>query len=348
MAEAKKTSRKAQSTEANAKAENNTKRTTKKTEEAKTLKKAGKEAPKKLENIIEAEAIAEEIVIDEKELDANKSKLAKAGKRSAKALKEAEEKAFKQERKDKKEDQKEAPKKPPVIARSRLERRGKNFIKASELIDKSKNYTLKEALDLAIKTSPTKFDAAVELHIRLGVDPKQSDQNIRANLVLPAGTGKTTKVAVFGDTIGVTKAKAARADIAAGDEFLQELDKEKINFDVLIATPAVMPKLVKYAKLLGPRGLMPNPKSGTVTNDITKAVKEAKAGRVEYRADSAGIIHIAIGKVSFKTDKLFTNAEEIIKSIKANKPASIKGAYILSAFATTSMGPSIKITTTEL
>ncbi len=280
-----------------------------------------------------------------KEVAGEKPEVAKAGKRSAKALKETEVKAEKEARKSdaKTEDLVEKPKDVPKPPRSRLQRRSKNYRKVSELIDKSKIYDLKEALDLAIKTSPIKFDATVELHINLNVDPKQADQNIRGTVLLPAGTGKSARVAVFGEPDEVAAAKKAGADIAAGDEFLQQLDKELINFDVLIASPKVMGRLGKYAKLLGPKGLMPNPKSGTVTTDVAKAVSEAKAGRVEYRVDSSGIIHVGTGKVSFGTDKLGQNTEAVIASIKAAKPATIKGTFIKSAYLTTSMGPSIKL-----
>lgn len=279
--------------------------------------------------------------------DTEEKSLAKAGKRSAKALKEAEEQHAKEERKAQKAEAEEKPKPPQKPARSRLERRGKNFRKAAEQIEKGKKYGIAQAMDLAAKTNPVKFDASVELHIRLGVDPKHADQNIRGTVVLPAGTGKSVRVAVFSAEGDVEKAKKAGADIAASDEFLQQLDKEKLDFDVLIATPAMMPKLGKYARLLGPKGLMPNPKSGTVTADVAKAVQEAKAGRVEYRVDSTGIVHVSIGKVSFGPDKLTENARALLESIKNAKPASVKGTYVKSVFTTTSMGPSIAIDTTE-
>lgn len=278
------------------------------------------------------------------------AKTAKAGRRSAKAIKEAEELAKKETRKAK---VKTAEDEQPVVkaivrTRSKLERRGKKFQEVNRLVDKSREYTLKDSLELATKTNPAKFDATVELHIRLGVDPKQSDQNIRSNLVLPNGTGKTVRVAVFAEADKIEQAQKAGADIAASDEFLQQLDKSLIDFDVLIATPSCMPKLGKYARLLGPKGLMPNPKSGTVTNEVAKATKEAKAGRVEYRIDSNGIIHVAIGKVSFGTDKLLANAQAVIGNIKTARPASVKGTYILSVFIASTMGPGIKVQVNEL
>ena len=276
---------------------------------------------------------------------------AKAGKRSSKAITEQEEKEAKEERKagaKSGEPTDVKPKKPVKPARSRLERRSKKYREAAKLIDPTKHYTAKEAVELATKTSKVKFDATVELHVRLGVDPKQADQNIRDSLVLPAGTGKTVRIAVFADEDVAKEAKKAGADIAGSDDFLKQLDKGTINFDVLIATPTVMARLSKYARILGPKGLMPNPKSGTVTNDVAKAVKQAKAGRVEYRVDSTGIVHLGIGKVSFGSAKLNENLGAVIASIKQNKPNSIKAVYVRSVALTTSMGPSIKIAVSEL
>lgn len=278
---------------------------------------------------------------------------AKAGKRSEKGLKEAQEKEEKIEKqkdtdKEKAEEESSKPKKTQKPARPRLERRGKKYKEAAKSIDKTKRYSLKEAMELAVKSSTTKFDSTVELHVRLNVDPKQADQNIRDNVVLPSGTGKTVRVAVYSDDQGVAKAKKAGVDIAEADEFLARLDKEKTDFDVLIATPSVMPKLAKYARLLGPKGLMPNPKSGTVTPDVASAVEQAKAGKVEYRVDSYGIIHVSIGKVSFGAEKLLLNAQALLASVKQNKPSSIKSLYVNSIAVTTSMGPSVKILNSEL
>jgi large subunit ribosomal protein L1 len=270
---------------------------------------------------------------------------AKAGKRSAKALEEAEAKQEKEERKtqavEEKSEAESKPKHPANPTRSRLERRGKKFREAAKLIEKGKAYDLAKALELAQKTNPAKFDASVELHINLAVDPRHADQNIRDNLVLPAGTGKDVRVAVFGDE------KVADADISGIEQLTKQLDKGELNFDVLIATPANMPKLGKYARVLGPRGLMPNPKSGTVATDVAKAVKEAKAGRVEYRVDSTGIVHLSIGKASFAPKQLLENAQAVLASIKSNKPASVKGTYVKSIHVTTTMGPSITIATSE-
>jgi large subunit ribosomal protein L1 len=321
-------------------------KTTKKAEEAELKVKTTEEAS---DGTTQEDSTAATEAAEQGKQEAVKT--AKAGKRSSKALAEAEEKQAKEERKAAlKETAPEADKKPKQVqkVRSKLERRGKNFRKAAELIEKGKVYPLSEALELATKTNPAKFDATVEVHVRLGVDPRQADQNVRDTVVLPAGTGKTTRVAVFADTDGVAAAQKAGADLAAGDEFLQQLDKGTIDFDVLIATPAQMPKLGKYARLLGPKGLMPNPKSGTVTTDITKAVTEAKAGRVEYRVDSTGIVHLGIGKVSFGRDKLLDNTKAVFASIKGNKPGSIKGSYVKAVFVTTTMGPAIPVETNEV
>jgi len=331
-----------------------------------------KVATKKTDERIKEDGINQKSAITTSQTDEQKTEIvekkaskttAKAGKRSAKALEEAEEKQAKEERKahaGEEKPEKEArkvertaksataegdgePKKIHQPARSRLERRSKKFRKASELIEKDKEYTLKEALELATKTSTTKFDATVEMHVRLNVDPRQADQNVRDTVLLPAGTGKTVRIAVFAEADDAAAAKKAGADIATAEEITQLLDKQTLDFDVLIAAPSQMAKLGKYARLLGPRGLMPNPKSGTVTTDITKAVTEAKAGRVEYRVDSTGIVHLGIGKVSFGADKLVQNAQAVLTSLRSVKPASIKGTYITSAFITTTMGPSIKL-----
>lgn len=267
---------------------------------------------------------------------------AKAGKRSAKAVKDTQEKQAKQARKV--TAGAEQPKARPVpVSKTRAERAGKKYREALKEIDKSKEYSLADALELAAKSSTTKFDATIELHINLGVDPRQADQNVRDTVALPAGTGKKVRIAVLADAAEATKAKAAGADIAGEDEVFTKLDEEEIGFDILIAMPAMMPRLGKYARLLGPRGLMPNPKSGTVAADTSAAVQEARAGRVEYRVDQSGIIHLGIGKASFGKDKLNQNAEAVMASVRAAKPASLKGLYIKSIYASSTMGPSVKI-----
>jgi ribosomal protein L1 len=265
---------------------------------------------------------------------------AKAGKRSTKALAEAAELQAKEERKS----HPETESKPKVIVpptRSRLQRRGKHFRKSAEQIEVGKSYTLEQAAALAKKTSHVKFDATVELHVNLGVDPKHADQNIRDNVALPAGTGKKVRIAVLSDD--PEAAKAAGADLYDNDALLAALEKGSIGFDILISTPANMSKLGKYARILGPRGLMPNPKSGTVTADTAKAIKEAKAGRVEYRVDSTGIVHLGLGKVSFTEAQITQNLQAVLTSIKANKPQSVKGNYLNAVYVSTSMGPSIPI-----
>ncbi len=299
-----------------------------------TKKKTAAEA----ELIVETAPVAEEVEVTEEKVTA------KAGKRSAKTLREEAEKEAKDERKAHAADAdaSEKPKQTAKPTRTYLERQGKKFRAAAEKVEKGKSYSPAEALALAVATSPVKFDATVELHVNLNVDPKAADQNVRDNLVLPAGTGKTVRIAVFADD------KVSGADLTGINAITAALEKGEITFDILIATPTNMPKLGKYARLLGPRGLMPNPKSGTVTMDLDKAVAEAKAGRVEYRVDSTGIVHLGIGKVSFGADKLLQNFAAVAASIKASKPASVKSGYIKSVHVTTTMGPSITIAPGDL
>ena len=274
---------------------------------------------------------------------------AKAGKRSEKSLKEAEDKAEKEARKEAgdttPQDGSEAviKKGPKPVTRPRSERRGKAYRKVAELVEEGKVYSLADALELATKTNPAKFDASVEFHVRLGVDPRQADQNVRATVSLPHGTGKTIRVAVFAPEADHATATKAGADIVGDETFLAQLDKETLDFDVLVATPQYMPRLGKYARLLGPRGLMPNPKSGTVAADVAKAVTEAKAGKVEYRVDKQAIVHLSVGKVSFGAKKLQDNAAAFIGSLTSQKPSSIKGAFVKSISISTSQGPSIKV-----
>jgi len=275
---------------------------------------------------------------------------AKAGKRSEKALREAEEKAEKEARKEAGDTTAQDPeaeartkKGPKPTVRPLIERRGKNYRKVAEQVEKGKVYPLAEALKLATKTNPAKFDASVEVHVRLGVDPRQADQNIRTTVSLPNGTGKTVRVAVFAPEADHAGAKKAGADVVGDEDFLKQLDKEELNFDILVATPQYMPKLGKYARLLGPRGLMPNPKSGTVATDVTRAVTEAKAGKVEYRVDKQAIVHLSIGKVSFGAEKLAENAKAFFDSLQSQKPTSLKGGYVKSTSISTTQGPGIKV-----
>lgn len=278
-----------------------------------------------------------------------KADVAKSGKRSEKALEEAEEKAEKEARKEAGDTTPQGDveasqtKGPAPKVRPPIERRGKKYQEVAKKVEADKVYSLKEALALAVETNPAKFDASVELHIRLGVDPRQADQNIRATVVLPHGTGKTIRVAVFAPEAEAEKAKKAGADTAGDEEFIKQLEKGELNFDVLIATPQYMPKLGKFARLLGPKGLMPNPKSGTVAADVAKAVTEAKAGKVEYRVDKQATIHLSVGKVSFGADKLEENARAFFSSLQAQKPSSLKGVYVKSSAVATTMGPGIKL-----
>lgn len=270
---------------------------------------------------------------------------AKSGKKSKKHLEEVKAEEERQARKAETKALEEAGEKPrgaAPVTRPKIERRGRKYQEAAKLVE-NKAYSLAEALALAVKTNPSKFDATVEIHARLGVDPRQADQNIRATVVLPHGNGKTVRVAVFAPLDEAKKAAAAGADIAEDEEFLKRLEKGTIDFDVLISTPAYMPKLGKFARLLGPKGLMPNPKAGTVTTDIEKAVKEAKAGKVEYRVDKQAIIHLGLGKTSFDQSQLVANAETFLDSLKSHRPASIKGSYVKSLYITTTMGPSIQV-----
>ena len=288
------------------------------------------EEPKENLEVQETEAVAEE-------------KYAKAGKKSKKHVEEVKAEAERQARKAEAAAAPEKVSGPKPVTRSRLERRGKNYREAYAKVEKGKAYSLKEAVELAIATSPVKFDATLEMHFRLGVDPRQADQNIRSTVTLPAGTGKDIRVAVFAPLDVCKAAKAAGADIAEDEEFTKRLENEQLDFDVLISTPQYMPKLGKFARLLGPKGLMPNPKAGTVTTDIEKAVKEAKAGKIEYRVDKQAIVHVGLGKVSFGADKLMENINAFTESLKSQKPASIKGQYVKSVYMTTSMGPSILV-----
>jgi large subunit ribosomal protein L1 len=275
--------------------------------------------------------------------DNHPSKLTKAGKHSAKAIREAEEEEARQAAKLEHKGEEDAPR---VIKRSipnPEHAHGKKYRAAAKLVEPGKPYGLDEALDLARKTASTTFDSSVELHINLGVDPRQADQMVRASVVLPHGTGKTVRVAVYADGKAAEDAKAAGADLVGSADLIAQIEKGKLDFDMLVATPAGMATLGKVAKVLGPRGLMPNPKSGTVTPDVAKAVKEAKAGKVEFRIDKQGIVHQAVGKVSFSPENLRENVVTLLSAILKAKPASTKGTYVKALSATTSMGPGIKI-----
>lgn len=305
-----------------------------------------------LANVENTTAAPELIEAEAEEVVAGKADTftAKAGKRSAKALAEAEAKADKEARKEAGDTTPQDPeaeartkKGPAPITRPTIERRGKKYQEAAKLVEAQTVYSLENALDLAVKTNPAKFDASVEVHVRLGVDPRQADQNIRATVSLPNGTGKTIRVAVFAPEGDHATAKKAGADVIGDEEFLKQLDKEVLDFDTLIATPQYMPRLGKYARLLGPRGLMPNPKAGTVATDVAKAVTEAKAGKVEYRVDKQAIVHLSIGKVSFGAEKLRQNADAFFASLQAQKPTGLKGSYVKTTAISTTQGPGIKV-----
>ena len=274
---------------------------------------------------------------------------AKSGKRSAKAAAETEAKLEKEARKEAGDtspvdgSEEVVKKGPKPVTRPTIERRGKAYRKVAEKVEAAKLYTLEEAVKLAAETNPAKFDASVEIHVRLNVDPRQADQNIRTTVSLPHGTGKTIRVAVFAPEADHKAAKDAGADIVGDETFIAQLEKEEINFDILVATPQFMPKLGKYARLLGPRGLMPNPKSGTVATDVAKAVKEAKAGKVEYRVDKQAIVHLGVGKVSFGAEKLQDNAKAFFDSLQSQKPSSLKGGFVKTITVSTTMGPGIKV-----
>ena len=223
-----------------------------------------------------------------------------------------------------------------------MAKHGKSYNAAAEKIDRATLYTPLQAAKLIKELDTAKFDETVEAHFRLGIDTRKADQNIRGSISLPHGTGKTVRVAVFAEGEKAREAEAAGADIIGDEEFLSQLDKEELNFDILVATPQYMPKLGKYARLLGPRGLMPNPKSGTVATDVAKAVSEAKAGKVEYRVDKTNICHCPVGKVSFGKEKIGENLNTLMDAIIKAKPAAAKGTYIKSLVLSTTMGPGVK------
>jgi large subunit ribosomal protein L1 len=268
----------------------------------------------------------------------------KAGKRSSKAQREAEaEEARKTDAAENKGKVEEAPKPRQVQKPNPKNQHGKAYRAAAELVDRTKHYELEEAVALTKQTVTTKFDATVELHVNLGVDPRQADQMVRATVVLPAGTGKKLRVAVLAATDKHAEAKKAGADIVSDGDVIAKIEKGKLDFDVIIATPDMMATLSKVAKVLGPRGLMPNPKSGTVTSNVAGAVEQAKAGRVEFRIDKQAIVHAAIGKASFSTEQLEANAKALIDAILKAKPSATKGVYMQAITLTTSMGPGIKL-----
>jgi len=223
-----------------------------------------------------------------------------------------------------------------------VSKRGKKYAKANESLS-PKEYTLEEAVSLLKKTSYAKFDESVDIAMRLGVNPKHSDQMVRGTLVLPHGTGKSKKICVIASGEKIKEAEEAGADYTGGDELIEKIASGWIDFDVVIATPDVLRNVGKLGRILGTKGLMPNPKSGTVTFDIKKAIEETKAGKVEFRVDKTGILHSSLGKVSFPEDKLVDNIRTYIQAVLHAKPPAVKGKYVRSIFLSSTMGPSLKI-----
>lgn len=229
-----------------------------------------------------------------------------------------------------------------------MAKRGKKYIEAAKLIDKNRTYDIKEAAELLKKTATAKFDESIELHARLGVDSRHADQQVRGTVVLPNGTGKTVRVAVFAKGAKADEALEAGADFA-GEDLIDKVQKEGwMDFDVAIATPDMMGQVGKIGRILGPRGLMPNPKAGTVTMDVAHAVSEVKAGKVEYRTDKQNIVHVSVGKVSFDEEKIAENLTALMNALIKAKPASSKGRYLKSVTVATTMGPGIALDTAHL
>lgn len=225
---------------------------------------------------------------------------------------------------------------------------GKKYIESAKLIDKSALYNPIEALELSLKTAKANFDETIELHVRLGVDPRHADQQVRGAVVLPNGTGKTVRVLVFAKGDKATEAEQAGADFVGADELVQKIQSENwFDYDVVVATPDMMGVVGRIGRVLGPKGLMPNPKSGTVTFDVAKAIEEIKAGKVEYRVDKTAIVHCPIGKKSFGTEKLKQNFTALMDALVKAKPAAAKGQYLKSVSVSSTMGPSAKINPTK-
>ena len=223
-------------------------------------------------------------------------------------------------------------------------KKGKRYVEAEKLIDSSKDYSAKEAIETIEKFPKAKFDETVELHVKLGVDSKHAEQQVRGTVVLPHGTGKTLRVLVFAKGDKATEAEKAGADFVGAEELIPKIEKENwFDYDVIVATPDMMGVVGRLGRVLGPKGLMPNPKSGTVTMDVTKAINEIKSGKVEYRLDKTNIIHLGFGKVSFGAKKLIENYETVMEAIIKAKPAAAKGQYIRSVAVSTTMGPSIYV-----
>ncbi|MGN0795428.1 MAG: 50S ribosomal protein L1 [Christensenellales bacterium] len=223
-------------------------------------------------------------------------------------------------------------------------KKGKNYVDSSKIIDKSKVYESADAMKLVVETAKAKFDETIELHIKLGVDPRHADQQVRGVVVLPNGTGKKVKVLVIAKGDKADEAQKAGADYVGAEEYIQKIQSENwFDFDVVVTTPDMMGVVGRIARILGPKGLMPNPKSGTVTTDVTKAINDIKAGKVEYRVDKTSIIHVPIGKKSFGDAKLLENFDTLMEAVVKAKPAAAKGQYLKSIYVASTMGPSIKV-----
>ena len=223
-------------------------------------------------------------------------------------------------------------------------KKGKRYVEAEKLIDSSKDYSAKEALEVIEKFPKAKFDETVELHVKLGVDSKHAEQQVRGTVVLPNGTGKTLRVLVFAKGDKAVEAEKAGADFVGAEELIPKIEKENwFEYDVIVATPDMMGVVGRLGRVLGPKGLMPNPKSGTVTMDVTKAINDIKSGKVEYRLDKTNIIHLGFGKVSFGTEKLLENYETVMEAIIKAKPAAAKGQYLKNITIASTMGPGVKV-----
>ena len=228
-------------------------------------------------------------------------------------------------------------------------RKGKNYIESAKLIDRTKQYDVNEAIDTMLKTAKAKFDETVEIHIKLGVDSRHADQQVRGAIVLPHGTGKTTRVLVFAKGPKADEARAAGADYVGDMDMVEKIQKENwFDFEVVIATPDMMGVVGRLGKILGPKGLMPNPKAGTVTMNVEQAIKDSKAGRIEYRLDKTNIIHCPLGKVSFGAEKIEDNFNALMTAVLKAKPAAAKGQYVRSCVVASTMGPGVKVNPAKL
>ena len=228
-------------------------------------------------------------------------------------------------------------------------RKGKNYVESAKLVDRTKQYDVNEAIDTMLKTAKAKFDETVEIHVKLGVDSRHADQQVRGAIVLPHGTGKTTRVLVFAKGPKADEARAAGADYVGDMDMVEKIQKENwFDFEVVIATPDMMGVVGRLGKILGPKGLMPNPKAGTVTMNVEQAIKDSKAGRIEYRLDKTNIIHCPLGKVSFGAEKIEDNFNALMSAILKAKPAAAKGQYVRSCVVASTMGPGVKVNPAKL